>query len=208
MQVNPTIGLQFADGLRSILRQDPDIIMIGEIRDQETARIAVQASLTGHLVLSTLHTNDSAGALTRLVDIGIEPFLIASSLVGVLAQRLVRVLCNECKTPVGIGAAEMEKLGADALKVGLPSKVFKAVGCPACMNSGYKGRTGIHEYLTVTDAARTLLVKGSDSKKIMQQAVADGMGTLRHDGLRKVALGVTTLDEVLRVTDDTGGEIL
>lgn len=208
MQVNPTIGLQFADGLRSILRQDPDIIMIGEIRDQETARIAVQASLTGHLVLSTLHTNDSAGALTRLVDIGIEPFLIASSLVGVLAQRLVRVLCRECRTSASIGAAEMEKLGADALKVGLPSRVFKAVGCPACMNSGYKGRTGIHEYLTVTDAARTLLVKGSDSKRIMQQAVSEGMSTLRHDGLRKVALGETTLDEVLRVTDETGGEII
>lgn len=208
MQVNPTIGLSFADGLRSILRQDPDIIMIGEIRDQETARIAVQASLTGHLVLSTLHTNDSAGALTRLVDIGIEPFLIASSLVGVLAQRLVRVLCRECRTPVSLDAAEIEKLGSDAAKSELPSRVYKAKGCPACMNSGYKGRTGIHEYLVVSDSVRSLLVKGADSKRILQQAVAEGMRTLRRDGLRKVAAGETTLDEVIRVTDEAGGEII
>ncbi len=208
MQVNPTIGLSFADGLRSILRQDPDIIMIGEIRDQETARIAVQASLTGHLVLSTLHTNDSAGALTRLVDIGIEPFLIASSLVGVLAQRLVRVLCRECRTPVSLDAAEIERLGSDAAKNELPSRVYKAKGCPACMSSGYKGRTGIHEYLVVSDAVRSLLVKGADSKQILQQAVAEGMHTLRHDGLRKVASGETTLDEVIRVTEEAGGEII
>ncbi|MBI3793280.1 MAG: type II secretion system ATPase GspE [Nitrospinae bacterium] len=206
MQVNAAINLTFADGLRSILRQDPDIIMIGEIRDQETARIAVQASLTGHLVLSTLHTNDSAGALTRLVDIGIEPFLIASSLVGVLAQRLVRVLCPECKKLTEVNPAELERLGHDAERIELPPKIYKSVGCPACMNSGYKGRSGIHEYLQVTDAARTLLVKGADSKRILQQAISDGMSTLRHDGLRKVALGLTTLDEVLRVTDETSGE--
>jgi general secretion pathway protein E len=208
MQVNPAIGLQFADGLRSILRQDPDIIMIGEIRDQETARIAVQASLTGHLVLSTLHTNDSAGALTRLVDIGIEPFLIASSLVGVLSQRLVRVLCKDCRQLVDVNPAELERLGADAVKIGLPSKIYKAGGCPSCMSSGYKGRTGIHEYLPVTDAIRTLLVKGADSKRIMQQAITEGVNSIRRDGLRKVASGETTLDEVLRVTDETGGDAL
>ncbi len=206
MQVNPAIGLHFADGLRSILRQDPDIIMIGEIRDQETARIAVQASLTGHLVFSTLHTNDSAGALTRLVDIGIEPFLIASSLVGVLAQRLVRMLCPNCRELMTLEKAEIERLGTDAYRSGLPAQIYRAVGCPACMNSGYRGRSGIYEYLPINDAVRSLIVKGADSKQIRHQAIGDGMLTIRRDGLQKVIQGETTLDEVLRVTEETSGE--
>ncbi|MBI5637255.1 MAG: type II secretion system ATPase GspE, partial [Nitrospinae bacterium] len=182
MQVNPLIGLHFADGLRSMLRQDPDIIMVGEIRDQETARIAVQASLTGHLVLSTLHTNDSAGAITRLVDIGIEPFLIASSLVGILAQRLVRILCPACKTPMTLETEEIRRLGADAARAGLGARAWRAAGCPACMNSGYRGRSGIYEYLHITDTMRSFIVKGADSKEIRQAAIQEGMQTLRRDG--------------------------
>lgn len=195
MQVNSTIGLNFADGLRSILRQDPDIIMVGEIRDKETASVAVQASLTGHLVFSTLHTNDSASTLTRLVDIGIEPFLIASSLVMVMAQRLVRVLCRECRRPVPLSASEAQRLG-------LSSSIYKAEGCKTCMNSGYSGRSGIYEFLTVTDSIRSLIVGGADSTKIKRKAIQEGMLTLRDDGLKKVAEGVTSLDEVLRVSDD------
>ncbi|MBI5179341.1 MAG: type II secretion system ATPase GspE [Nitrospinae bacterium] len=202
MQVNPAIGLNFADGLRSILRQDPDIIMIGEIRDQETARIAVQASLTGHLVFSTLHTNDSAGALTRLVDIGIEPFLIASSLVGVLAQRLVRTLCPKCKRLSAIDPEEIARLGSDARSANLPTRLHKAAGCDECMNSGYRGRSGIYEYLQVTDSIRSLIVKGADAKRIRQQGVSEGMKTLRQDGLMRAARGQTSLDEVLRVTEE------
>ena len=205
MQVNPSIGLHFADGLRSMLRQDPDIIMIGEIRDQETARIAVQASLTGHLVLSTLHTNDSAGAITRLVDIGIEPFLIASSLVGILAQRLVRILCPACKVPVAVEAEEIRRLGADAARAGLGTRAWRSAGCPACMQSGYRGRSGIYEYLRITDGIRSLIVKGADSKEMRQAAIVEGMHTLRRDGIRRIIAGETTLDEVLRVTEETEG---
>ncbi len=205
MQVNPLIGLHFADGLRSMLRQDPDIIMVGEIRDQETARIAVQASLTGHLVLSTLHTNDSAGAITRLVDIGIEPFLIASSLVGILAQRLVRILCPSCKTPMDLEAEEIRRLGADAARAGLGTRAWRATGCPVCMQSGYRGRSGIYEYLRITDGIRSLIVKGADSKEIRQTAIQEGMHTLRRDGIRRIIAGETTLDEVLRVTEETDG---
>ncbi|MEE8484434.1 MAG: type II secretion system ATPase GspE [Nitrospinota bacterium] len=206
MQVNAAIGLTFASGLRSILRQDPDIIMVGEIRDKETAAIAVQASLTGHLVFSTLHTNDSASAVTRLVDIGIEPFLISSSLSAVMAQRLVRVLCTHCKKPEApskaLKNAEMEKLARDMPLAQTPAKVFKAAGCPECMDSGYRGRTSIFEFLGVNDTVRSLIVKGVDANEIRQLAITGGMRTLRDDGLIKVAQGVTTLDEILRVTDE------
>ncbi len=204
MQVNQQIGLNFADGLRSILRQDPDVIMVGEIRDTETASIAVQASLTGHLVLSTLHTNDSAGALTRLVDIGVEPFLIASSLEAILAQRLVRILCKNCREETTLESAELKSLGIDNLFI--TQKIYKAAGCKECMNSGYKGRTGIFEYLPVTDSIRSLVIKGAESNQIMGRAIADGMKTLRDDGLRKMFEGATTLDEVLRVTDENPAE--
>ena len=204
MQVNPAIGLTFATGLRSILRQDPDMIMVGEIRDLETASIAVQASLTGHLVLSTLHTNDSATTLTRLVDIGVEPFLIASSLVGVLAQRLVRVLCPDCRRPMELSGDDIKKMGIGAVQGDL--NVYKSGGCGECMNSGYKGRTGIFELLTITDPIRSLLVKGADASSIRQKSIAEGTRLLRLDGIEKVKQGITTLDEVLRVTDDYQSE--
>jgi general secretion pathway protein E len=208
MQVNANIGLTFAGGLRAILRQDPDVIMVGEIRDQETASIAVQASLTGHLVFSTLHTNDSAGALTRLVDIGVEPFLIASSLEAVLAQRLVRVLCAHCRQKTVLKAAEAKPLGALLGAKRKGAEVYKSVGCSHCMNSGYSGRTGISEFLQITDAIRSLIIKEADSNQIMARAVADGMKTLRSDGMEKMLAGITTLDEVLRVTDENPGEEL
>ena len=204
MQVNPGIGLTFASGLRSILRQDPDIIMVGEIRDLETASIAVQASLTGHLVLSTLHTNDSAGALTRLVDIGVEPFLIASSLVAVLAQRLVRVLCPVCRSRTILSGEEAARLGLQDEQT--DATVYKAVGCDECMKTGYKGRTGIFEMLNVSDSIRSLVVKNADANQIRQKALAEGMHTLRNNGLGKVMRGITTLDEVLRVTDENLSE--
>ncbi|GMT41817.1 MAG: type II secretion system protein GspE [bacterium] len=209
MQVNSSIGLTFAGGLRSILRQDPDIIMVGEIRDNETASIAVQASLTGHLVFSTLHTNDSAGAITRLVDIGIEPFLIASSLVAVMAQRLVRVLCTSCRKLVVIETAEAQRLGVDLSSRPSPINVYQAVGCDECMKSGYRSRSGIYEFLSITDAIRSLIVQGADSNRIKQKGISEGMRTLRGDGLEKVFNHTTTLDEVLRVTDESpSGEIV
>jgi general secretion pathway protein E len=203
MQVNPNIGLTFADGLRAILRQDPDVIMVGEIRDNETASIAVQSSLTGHLVFSTLHTNDSASAITRLVDIGIEPFLISSSLEAVLAQRLVRVLCSECREETKLTSAQLESLGLPKGKHRLGAKIYKPVGCPACMNSGYKGRTGIYEFLEIDDNIRSLIIKGADSNQIMSHAKNAGVKNLRDDGFEKVLSGITSIDEVLRVTDET-----
>ncbi|MGC3997880.1 MAG: type II secretion system ATPase GspE [Anaeromyxobacter sp.] len=203
VQVNPKIELTFAGGLRSFLRQDPDVIMVGEIRDLETAEIAIQASLTGHLVLSTVHTNDAAGAITRLVDMGVQPFLVASSLVGVLAQRLVRVLCPDCKKPylptpeekalAGITPAILEKAGS-------PTHLYKAVGCPACQNTGYQGRTGIYELMLVDDDVRPLILKSVDATTIKRAAVERGMVTLMEHGAYKVARGLTTAAEVLSVT--------
>ena len=183
-QVNPRIEMTFARALRAILRQDPDVVMIGEIRDLETAQIAVQASLTGHLVLATLHTNDAPGAVTRLIDMGIEPFLLASTLSGVLAQRLVRKLCPQCKTPVEEGG----------------ERTYRHAGCAACNFSGYKGRTGIYELLTVDDELRRLIHDGAAERAIRDHAVATGMTRLREDGMRWVRSGETSLDEVLRVT--------
>jgi general secretion pathway protein E len=199
IQVNPKIELTFARGLRSIVRQDPDVILIGEIRDKETADIAVQSALTGHLVFSTLHTNDSPSAITRLVDIGVEPFLISSSVLAVLAQRLVRVLCTDCKRPTSPKTVYLESIGVDPkLFTGAP--VFNAVGCEKCFQTGYRGRLGIFEIMLMGDAIKTLVLQTFDANRIKAQAVQDGMLTLRQDGIQKVLEGVTTLEEVLRVT--------
>ncbi len=203
VQVNPKIELTFAGGLRSFLRQDPDVIMVGEIRDLETAEIAIQASLTGHLVLSTVHTNDAAGAITRLVDMGVQPFLVASSLVGVLAQRLVRVLCSECKEAYVPTREERDQVGlSDDIweQAGSPQKIFKAAGCPACQRTGYQGRTGIYELMLVDDDVRQLILKNVDSTTIKRAAVHHGMLSLLQHGAYKVARGITTAAEVLSVT--------
>jgi general secretion pathway protein E len=198
IQVNPKIDLTFASGLRSILRQDPDIIMVGEIRDGETAEIAIQAALTGHLVFSTLHTNDSFGALSRLIDMGIEPFLVSSSLVGVMAQRLVRRVCPSCRQPAVATQAEQDEIG---LPVGTP--IFVAgPGCEACKGTGYRGRTGIHELLILDDPVRALVMQRSDASAVRRHATAQGMPTLRDDGASNVAAGETTVEEVLRVTQE------
>jgi general secretion pathway protein E len=196
-QVNARIDLNFARALRAILRQDPDVIMIGEIRDLETAQIAVQASLTGHLVLATLHTNDAAGAVTRLVDMGVEPFLVASSLLGVLAQRLVRKLCPQCRMPHSPDAAECKLLGVEPF-----TQLYVPAGCETCGFSGYQGRTGIFELLKVDDRLRSLIHDQAAEGALRQHAVAHGMSSLRDDGLRWVREGRTTIEEVLRVSRD------
>ncbi len=194
-QVNSRIEMSFARALRAILRQDPDVIMIGEIRDLETAQIAVQASLTGHLVLATLHTNDAVSSITRLVDMGIEPFLLASSLIGVLAQRLARNLCPECRQPYEPDHTEMEVLGLNQ-----PQPIYKAVGCPACNYTGYKGRAGVYELLSIDDTLRRLIHDSASEHKMREYASSRGMISLRQDGVRRVLAGGTTLEEVLRVT--------
>jgi general secretion pathway protein E len=203
VQVNPKIELTFASGLRSFLRQDPDVIMVGEIRDLETAEIAIQASLTGHLVFSTVHTNDAAGAITRLVDMGVQPFLVASSLVGVLAQRLVRVLCRECKKPYVPTEEELTQASISPrilAEAGNPKVLYKSVGCPACQNTGYQGRTGIYELMLIDDDLRALILKNVDSSTIKRKAADHGMLTLMDHGAYKVAMGLTTAAEVLSVT--------
>jgi len=203
VQVNPKIDLTFANGLRSFLRQDPDVILVGEIRDRDTADIAIQASLTGHLVFSTLHTNDAAGAMTRLADMGVQPFLVASSLVGVLAQRLVRVLCKECKSAYSPTKEELEQAGITPTvlaKAGNPRVLNRSQGCPACQNTGYQGRTGIYELMLVDDDIRQLILKNVDSQTIKKAAVDRGMLTLLEHGAFKVARGITTAAEVLSVT--------
>lgn len=194
IQVKPEIGLTFAAGLRSILRQDPDIIMVGEIRDAETAEIAVHASLTGHLVFSTLHTNDSAGAISRLEDMGVEPYLISSSLIGIMAQRLVRLVCPDCRRTRPLEAAERQE---HALSV---ESVSFGAGCETCRGSGYYNRVGIFEILRITEEIREMITAGSSSSKIKAHCLARGMTSLRRDGLRKVERGMTTLDEVLGIT--------
>ena len=206
MQVNPKIELTFAAGLRSILRQDPDVIMVGEIRDVETAEIAIQASLTGHLVFSTLHTNDSAGAVTRLVDMGVEPFLVASSVLAIVAQRLIRLLCPLCKREHRLTGPEAEELGlSPAEHEG--HRVYEPVGCDRCMGTGYWGRTGIYELLLMKDNIRDLVMRHMDSNSIKNQAVENGMLTLRGDGAVKILEGVTSVEEVLRVTQEELGEV-
>ena len=201
IQVNPKIGLTFASGLRSILRQDPDIIMIGEIRDFETAEIAIQASLTGHLVLSTLHTNDAASAVVRLTDMGMEPFLVASSLIAVLAQRLVRTICPYCKEAFQPTPSEMAYFSSPV------SVLYRGEGCQRCRGSGYLGRTGIFELLHVDNEIRQMISGRVDSQAIKDCAVSRGMRTLHVDGLDKVMKGITSLQEILRVTQKDYADI-
>lgn len=195
-QVNTKVELTFARGLRAILRQDPDVVMVGEIRDLETAEIAVQASLTGHLVFSTLHTNSAVGAIARLRDMGVEPFLLSSSLIGVLAQRLVRVLCEDCKQPYTADRLECEKMGADS---GVPLTIYRPTGCSACNQLGYKGRTGIYELVVINDDMRTMIHDGKGDVELERYARQFTPG-IRDDGWRKVISGVTSVEEVLRVT--------
>ena len=202
IEVNSKIGLTFAAALRSILRQNPDVILVGEIRDVETAEIAIQASLTGHLVLSTIHTNDAASSITRLVDMGVEPFLVGSSLVAAVAQRLVRVLCTECREPYEASEDELKEIGVRP--PGRPVRLYRATSCPACHNTGYAGQMGIFELMMVDDDVRGLIAKGIDSKTIKGKAVSKGMGTLRADGARKVLRGLTSVAEVLRATEEEG----
>lgn len=199
MQVNAKIDLTFANGLRAFLRQDPDVIMVGEIRDRETAEIAIQASLTGHLVLATVHTNDAPGAVTRLIDMGVEPFLVSSTLIGVLAQRLVRNLCKFCKQPYEPDAGQMRELG---LKAQPGMEFFHEVGCGKCLETGYKGRSGIYELLHVDDEVRRLILQSTDAGTIKRYAVSKKMKTLLDDGARKAMLGDTTVEEILRVAKD------
>ncbi len=201
IQVNPKINLTFAQGLRSILRQDPDVIMVGEIRDSETAKIAVQAALTGHLVFSTLHTNDSAGALARLVEMGVEPFLAASALLGVLAQRLVRTICPHCRVSYHPDESVLAQL-FEGQPVPKGVVFFRGRGCSHCMQVGYLGRTGLYEMLEVTDAIRGLVTTNADAATIRKQAQQEGMRPLRLAGLDKVLAGQTTIEEVLRVTQE------
>jgi type IV pilus assembly protein PilB len=197
--VNPLVGLTFAAALRSFLRQDPDVIMLGEIRDLETAQISIQASLTGHLVLSTLHTNDSAGAVTRLVDMGVEPFLIAASLEAVLAQRLVRRVCVQCKTSYLPPQDLLTQLGIAKENVG-SRQFFYGKGCPVCSQSGYKGRLGIYEWLRMSEALRDLVTQKAPTLVIRQKAIEQGMRTLRDDGLRAIFDGHTSVEEVIKYT--------
>jgi general secretion pathway protein E len=202
IQVNPQIGLTFGSGLRHIVRQDPDVIMIGEIRDLETAEIAIRSALTGHLVFSTLHTNDAPSAVTRLVDMGVEDYLLASSLIGILAQRLVRVNCRECKAPDVTPIAALRDAGFPVEGLGEFLELQRGRGCEACDFSGYESRLGIFELLDVDDEMRRLMVTRSDSNVLKAQAIQSGMRSLRDDGWNKVLAGITTADEVMRVTQE------
>ena len=201
IEIKPQIGLTFAAGLRSILRQDPNVILVGEIRDLETAEIAIQASLTGHLVFSTLHTNDSAGAITRLIDMGVEPFLIGSSLAASLAQRLIRVLCTHCREPHTPSAVELGEIGLSA-ETANGHQVYQPQGCSHCNQTGYRGRIAIFEVLVVDDTIRGLIGRGIDSKTIQDQAVKQGMVTMRMIGAQQVLQGVTSVAEILRQTEE------
>lgn len=203
IQANPKIGLTFADALRSIVRQDPDVIMIGEMRDVETARIAIQSALTGHLVLSTLHTNDAASGITRLLDMGIEDYLITSTVNGILAQRLVRRLCPQCRESHPVLPEIVQELGLRRYQPEGDLRLWHAKGCSACGNSGYKGRSAIHEVLVMDDPIRRLILKHEDAGVLQEQARKAGMRTMYEDGLLKALKGVTTLEEVLRVAEET-----
>jgi general secretion pathway protein E len=200
IQVNEKIGLTFANGLRSILRQDPDVILIGEIRDRETAEIAVQASLTGHLVLSSIHTNDACSSITRLVDMGVEPFLVSTSIIGIVAQRLVRRICEHCRQPHQATAEQLARLGLE--RIPSQATVFKAAGCEHCYHTGYRGRIGIYELLTIDEDLRSVILKNHDAVSLRKAAMAKGFRPMRYDGLRKILLGVTTIEEVLSTTQE------
>jgi general secretion pathway protein E len=196
-QINPKVGMTFAKGLRAILRQDPDVVMVGEIRDLETAEIAVQASLTGHLVLSTLHTNTAVGAVTRLRDMGIEPFLLSSTVIGVVAQRLVRMLCPHCKSPHQASPSECEELG---LSLATPPQLFGAIGCEKCNFLGYHGRTSIYELLEISESLQTMIHDCASEQELEARARLNTV-SIRQDGLRRILAGDTTIEEVLRVTN-------
>ncbi len=203
IQVNTKVNLTFASGLRSILRQDPDVIMVGEIRDKDTANIAIQAALTGHFVFSTLHTNDAASAFTRLIDMGVEPFLVASTITGVVAQRLIRTICQDCKTaysPVDAEIASLKLMTADMSK--LPKQLYRGKGCLQCKKSGYKGRSGLFEILVPDNAIQKMVLQKSSGDDIKLKAIQAGMKTLREDGFLKIVSGVTTIEEIMRVTQE------
>lgn len=202
IQVKPKIGLTFASGLRHVVRQDPDILMVGEIRDAETADIAIHAALTGHLVFSTLHTNDAPGALTRLLDMGVEPYLVASVLEGVLAQRLVRLICQNCRAPYEPEPTELRAMGIEAVPG--DATLGRGKGCQDCRGTGYRGRAGIYELLVMTEDLRSLTLRKTPGHEIRQRAMAAGMATLRQDGWTKCCEGLTTIEEVLRVTHEGG----
>nr|BAL55711.1 general secretion pathway protein E [uncultured Gammaproteobacteria bacterium] len=202
IQVKPAIGLTFANALRSIMRQDPDVIMIGEMRDLETARIAVQAALTGHLVLSTLHTNDASSGITRLLDMGLEDYLLTSTVNGILAQRLVRRLCERCKAPYPVLPEVVEETGLGRFLAGREPVLYQPVGCKHCNGIGYRGRLAIMEFLVVSDTIRRLVLRHAQAREIEEVAIAEGMLTMYQDGLNKAIAGKTTLEEILRVTTD------
>ena len=201
MQVQPSIDLTFADGVRALLRQDPDIIMIGEIRDRETAEVAIQAALTGHLVLSTLHTNDSPSAVFRLLELGIPAYLIKAAVIGVLAQRLVRTLCPSCKSPVAIDSSYWNQLGVGTA-VPMPDTIYKAVGCLECRQTGYLGRSGVYELMTIGASVQAAIAMNPEVAALRNLAIEGGMRPLRHAAAEKVAMGLTTIDEVLSLTPD------
>jgi type IV pilus assembly protein PilB len=196
VQVNPKAGLTFASALRSILRSDPDVVLLGEIRDRETAQIAIEASLTGHLVLSTLHTNDAPSAVSRLTEMGVEPFLVGSALDCVVAQRLARRLCERCKEPIEPDAETLDALGFESEP---GQQIFRPVGCSSCSHTGYRGRIGVHEVMTVSEEIERLAVERASGSEVAKVARAQGMATLRQDGWAKVRLGLTSIDEVVRV---------
>ena len=200
MQVKPQIGLTFANALRSIVRQDPDVIMIGEMRDPETAEIAVQSALTGHLVLSTLHTNDAAGSITRMLDLGIQDFLLTSAVTAVQAQRLVRTLCLDCREPYTPSDDVIEQHGLHRFAGTEAITLYRAVGCESCGDTGYSGRSAILEILLMTETIKQLVLKNSDVAEISRAAVEEGMVPMRDDGIGKAVAGTTTIEEVLRVT--------
>jgi general secretion pathway protein E len=199
--VNPVVGLKFSQALRTILRQDPDIVMLGEIRDGETARMAVQAALTGHLVLSTVHTNDAAGAITRLQDLGVPNYLLSATLTGVLAQRLVRRICSRCKVRMQLTTTQCRELGIP-LQEGEPPKlsIYQGAGCPHCRETGYRGRSGAYELLPISVEIREKVADGSPLVELRRAALADGMMSLRESAIKKMAQGITSFEEVLRVT--------
>jgi len=199
IQVNPKIELTFSKGLRSIVRQDPDVILVGEIRDLETAKIAIQSALTGHLVFSTLHTNDASSAVTRLIDMGIESFLVTSSVLAILAQRLVRTVCTDCREEYTPDKESLQSIGIDP-DMAEGRRFYRGKGCPSCLNTGYLGRTGIFELMMLDDRIKNLILKTSDANAIKHRAVEQGMITLRQDGAQKVLNGITTIEEIFRVT--------
>jgi type II secretory ATPase GspE/PulE/Tfp pilus assembly ATPase PilB-like protein len=203
VQVKPAVGRTFASALRSILRQDPDIILIGEIRDEETAEIAVSAALTGHLVLSTLHTNDAAGAISRMINLGTPPFLVASALLGTVAQRLMRTTCRSCKKPYTPPPEESGLItdGFDASDNGRTTQLYRGAGCDDCDQTGYRGRKAIYEILCVSHGIRKMIINSDNDDNIKRQAIAEGMKTLRRDGIEQVLNGTTTLEELQRLVD-------